>query len=69
MFDATLHIPPFNVRLRSPFAAVRRHVQAFYPRAVLPADGGAFIDFDIEVVPARVLRCRSSASAVSRPSR
>jgi HprK-related kinase A len=56
VFDATLHIPPFNVRLRSPFAAVRRHVQAFYPRAVLPADGGAFIDFDIEVVPARGLR-------------
>ncbi|CAM3929838.1 HprK-related kinase A [Roseateles saccharophilus] len=56
MFDATLHIPPFNVRLRSPFAAVRRHVHTFYPRSVLPQDSRVFIDFDIEVLPGRGLR-------------
>lgn len=56
MFDATLHIPPFNVRLRSPLAAVRRHVETFYPQAVLPQDRPSFIDFDVEIVPGRGLR-------------
>lgn len=56
MFDATLHIPPFNVRLRSPFSAVSRHVKTFYPGAVLPDGQSAFVDFDIEVLPGRGLR-------------
>jgi HprK-related kinase A len=56
VFDATLHIPPFNVRLRSPLAAVRRHVETFYPQAVLPSDGSAFVDFDVEILPGRGLR-------------
>ena len=56
MFDAILHVPPFNVRLRSSFAAVRRHVQAFYPQAMRPDDGDVFIDFDIQVLPGRGLR-------------
>lgn len=56
MFDATLHIPPFNVRLRSPLAAVRRHVETFYPQAMLPPDRPAFIDFDVEIVPGQGLR-------------
>lgn len=56
VFDATLHIPPFNVRLRSPFAAVRRHVETFYPQAVLPRGADVFIDFDIAVVPGKGLR-------------
>lgn len=56
MFDATLHIPPFNVRLRSSFEAVRRHVQTFYPEAALPQGSPAFVDFDIEILPGRGLR-------------
>lgn len=56
MFDATLHIPPFNVRLRSPLAAVRRHVQTFYPQTTLLQGPPPFIDFDVEILPGRGLR-------------
>ena len=53
--DTVLHIAPFTVRLRSPFAAVATHVDVFYagyPRGSL----GDFLDFDIQVLPARGLR-------------
>lgn len=56
VFDATLHLPPFTVRLRSPFPAVRRHVETFYPTAGLPRAGDHFVDFDIEILPGRGLR-------------
>lgn len=56
VFDVTLRIPPFNVRLRSPLEAVRRHVETFYAQAVLPPDEDAYIDFDVEIVPGEGLR-------------
>ncbi len=56
MFDATLHIPPFTVRLRSPFEAVRRHVHTFYAQALGPEGGGDFIDFDVEILPGQGMR-------------
>ncbi|MDR7333241.1 HprK-related kinase A [Roseateles asaccharophilus] len=56
MFDATLHIPPFNVRLRSPLVAVRRHVETFYPQATLESGRSAFVDFNVEIAPGRGLR-------------
>jgi len=56
VFDATLRIPPFTVRLRSPFAEVRRHVETFYPAALMPGHGDVFTDFDVQIVPGRGLR-------------
>jgi HprK-related kinase A len=56
LFDSVLHIPPFHVRLRSSFAAVRRHIQTFYPDALVQDRQATFIDFDIEVAPGRALR-------------
>ncbi|WP_395699853.1 HprK-related kinase A [Aquabacterium sp.] len=56
MFDATLHIPPFTVRLRSPFASVRRHVETFYSQSLLSEDSRDFIDFDVEILPGRGVR-------------
>jgi HprK-related kinase A len=53
--ETLLHIPPFVVRVRSPFAAVHQHLQHFYagyPRAA--PDG--FVDFDIGLHPGRGLR-------------
>jgi len=43
------------VRLRSPFAAVERHLAAFYG-AYRRCESGTFVDFDIQVLPARGLR-------------
>ncbi len=54
-FDAVLDIAPFKVRLRSPFADVRRHVDTFY-RGREVGRAGAFVDFDIQVLPATGLR-------------
>ncbi len=55
MIDTVLHIPPFNVRIRSPFEAVKRHIEFFYTGF---ERGGpqSFIDFDIEVLPGTGLR-------------
>ena len=52
LLDVTLHIPPFNVRLRSPFAAVAQHLSTFYA-AYGRCEPGSFIDFDIQVLPAK----------------
>ncbi|NMF86960.1 HprK-related kinase A [Aromatoleum petrolei] len=50
MIDVTLHLAPVTVRVRSPFATVRRHLETFYPDA-LHGSGKArhFIDFDIHI--------------------
>lgn len=56
MIDVVLDIPPFTVRLRSTFATVKRHVEVFYADARRPDTHGAFIDFDIQVLPGRGLR-------------
>ena len=53
--DTVLHIAPFTVRLRSPFAAVQRHLDTFYtdvPRGTVDD----FVDFDVQVLPAPGLR-------------
>ncbi len=55
MFDSVLHIPPFHVRLRTPFASVRRHVETFYPGAVAAARDAPFIDFDVELLSGKGL--------------
>lgn len=53
--DTVLHIAPFTVRLRSPFAAVQQHLDRFY--AHVPRGGtGDFVDFDVQVLPAPGLR-------------
>lgn len=53
--DTVLHIAPFTVRLRSPFAGVQRHLDTYY--ADVPRGGARdFIDFDVQVLPARGLR-------------
>ncbi|MDO9112691.1 MAG: HprK-related kinase A [Polaromonas sp.] len=56
LVDTVLQIAPFTVRLRSPFAAVQRHLDNFYvdvPRGSISRD---FVDFDVQVLPARGLR-------------
>ena len=55
MIDEVLHIAPFNVRLRSPFAALAEHLGTFYG-AYRRLGREAFVDFDIHVLPARGLR-------------
>jgi HprK-related kinase A len=55
LLDAVLHIAPFTVRLRSPFAAVERHLATFYA-GYRRCEPGTFIDFDIQVLPAGALR-------------
>lgn len=55
MIDTALHIAPFNVRVRSSFPAVARHLEFFYsgyPRCGLKS----FIDFDIQVLHGQRLR-------------
>ncbi|MBA4175922.1 MAG: HprK-related kinase A [Leptothrix sp. (in: Bacteria)] len=53
--DTLLHIAPYTVRLRSPFAAVQRHLDTFY--ADVPRGGAQdFVDFDLQVLPARGAR-------------
>ncbi len=53
--DTVLHIAPFHVRLRSPLAGVRRHVQTFYG-ATPQMGAGSFVDFDVQLLPAAGLR-------------
>lgn len=55
LVDTVLSIAPFTVRLRSPFAGVQRHLDSFYADCARCAPG-AFVDFDIQVLPADGLR-------------
>ena len=55
MTEALLHIAPFNVRIRSPFPAVKKHLAFFYSDSPRCAPD-AFIDFDIQILPGRSLR-------------
>ncbi|MCB1957153.1 MAG: HprK-related kinase A [Rhodocyclaceae bacterium] len=48
--DTTLHIPPFTVRLQSPFPDVEQHLARFYGRYDRAADG-CFVDFHVRLVP------------------
>lgn len=50
MLDDVIEIPPFTVRVRSPFEAVSRHVGIFYRDCRRPG-ASAFVDFDIELRP------------------
>lgn len=53
--DIVLRIPPFNVRLRSPFNDVAQHIQRFYRRCIqIPTE--SFIDFDVRLCPGIGLR-------------
>lgn len=55
MIDTVIHIAPFNIRVRSSFPAVARHLDFFYadyPRC----ESGAFIDFDIQVLSGKGFR-------------
>lgn len=55
MLDLHLRIPPFNVRIRSPFESVAQHLQTFYTDARI--DGGrSFVDFDLRILPGSYLR-------------
>ncbi len=53
--DTLLEIPPFTVRVRSPFASVARHLAFFYGEYRRPGPD-AFIDFDLCLRPGRGLR-------------
>jgi hypothetical protein len=55
VFDSLLRLPPFNLRLRSPFASVARHMDDFYSDYPRPA-ADSFIDLDIRIEPGRGLR-------------
>ncbi len=50
MLDTILRIPPFNVRVRAPFADVAAHLARFYS-AYERLEGTAFVDFDVELIP------------------
>jgi len=53
--DTVLHIAPFTVRLRSPSAALHGHLDTFYA-ATPRGRAGSFIDFDIQILPAKGAR-------------
>jgi len=53
--DALLQIAPFNVRIRSPFPAVKQHIDYFYS-GFARCLSDAFIDFDIQILPGRGFR-------------
>jgi len=55
LLDTILRIPPFNVRVESPLAAVEEHLKRFYEGFGSPANS-AFIDFRIRVLPGAGLR-------------
>lgn len=55
MIDTVLHIPPFNIRVRSPFASVSAHLDFFYKDYPRCAPGG-FVDFDVQVLHGQGLR-------------
>lgn len=49
MIDKTLRLPPVTVRVRSPFPALQRHLDTFYPDATQDRSDGHFVDFDIRI--------------------
>ncbi|HRP24577.1 MAG TPA: HprK-related kinase A [Thauera sp.] len=51
MLDVVLRIAPFNIRLRSPYAGVREHVERFYAGNLGGNADNMFVDFDIQVLP------------------
>ena len=51
MLDVVLRLPPITVRIRSPFQAVRQHLDGFYGAYSRTAAGGAFVDLDIRLLP------------------
>lgn len=55
MIDSIIQIPPFNFRIRSPIAAVARHIDYFYS-SYGKRRPDAFIDFDVQVLPGKGLR-------------
>lgn len=55
LIDTILRIAPYTVRLRSPFAALQRHLDSFYADTARGSSGD-FVDFDVQVLPARGLR-------------
>ncbi len=48
--DTTLRIPPFNIRLQSPFEEVEAHLARFYSRCERIV-GDHFVDFHIRLLP------------------
>jgi len=55
LIDSIIQIPPFNVRVRSPIAAVARHLSYFYS-AYGKCQPDSFVDFDVQVLPGNGLR-------------
>lgn len=55
MIDTVLRIAPFTVRVRSPFASVRRHIEIFYSGRAVGA-GPGFVDFDVRIARGRGIR-------------
>lgn len=55
MFDSLLRLPPFNLRLRTPFASVARHLADFYGDYPRPATD-SFLDLDIRIEPGGGIR-------------
>jgi len=55
LIEDVLEIPPFTVRLRSPFQGAAEHIDAFYRASKRPS-AFSFIDFDIDLKPGRWLR-------------
>lgn len=57
MLDFTLPLAPVVVRLRTPFSALRSHIDLFYPHAQHAAGRPAsFIDLDVRILHGRSLR-------------
>lgn len=57
MIDATLHLAPVTVRIRSPFSAVSAHLETFYPDALSASrHTEQFTDFDIRIIRGAGLR-------------
>lgn len=55
MAPFTVRIPPFNVRVRSAYPSVARHLTAFYPDYGQLAESD-FIDYDLRILPGRGVR-------------
>ncbi len=55
LIDDVLAVPPFTVRVRTPYRAVAEHLRFFYGDHARPG-AAAFVDFDLELRPGRGLR-------------
>lgn len=55
MLDTLLRIPPFNIRVQTPFQDVEDHINRFYEGFPRTADD-SFVDFDVKLLPGRGLR-------------